>query len=161
MCFFFIIALTARDWRSYFQCHGIFRENTNQISTHHLPQCLQDGVALPHTALALPYGGDVCLPAQQIFITLLILSICCHDLMYCCAFSPILLVCQQWGSSFYLVQCDCSIDVSCNFIILFTTYYLGMQKFLLCQQLPQQQFCFCSYSSAKNMYNKKRVAVVL
>jgi len=54
--------------------------------------CVEDGVALPHTALALPYGGDVCLPAQQIFITLLILSICCHDLMYCCAFSPILLV---------------------------------------------------------------------
>lgn len=21
---------------------------------------MQDGVALPHTALALPYGGDVC-----------------------------------------------------------------------------------------------------
>jgi actin-related protein 8 len=22
--------------------------------------CVEDGVALPHTALALPYGGDVC-----------------------------------------------------------------------------------------------------
>jgi hypothetical protein len=28
------------------------------------PNVLQDGVALPHTALALPYGGDVCFLAQ-------------------------------------------------------------------------------------------------
>lgn len=52
------------------------------------PNVLQDGVALPHTALALPYGGDVCSPAQQIFITLVILSIMRH-------FSNVLLCIQS------------------------------------------------------------------
>jgi hypothetical protein len=87
-CFFLIIALTARAffWKTLIRYQHII-----------FPQCLQDGVALPHTALALPYGGDVCLPAQHIFITSVILSIWHHDLMYRCAFSPLLLCVSTKG----------------------------------------------------------------